>query len=590
MYYSRKLHWQFLEEELTSQTEAFNRKVGTSASYLLHDTGELFVGMFLSIKENGEMILKMSNERPLPRKGEYLYCMSMPRKYTDFRNWGEMTYGDLIRNKTDFSEIVCIWQSPSDDPRFSLVGFRGMNLEFAQYIMDYPNAILVMGPTKPPYEYIANLQEVIKNTSNENISDVLDSDYEPSAWEPVLLDLSKNIPGFLLTQLNLTDNVILQGPPGTGKTFLIAEICRILAYQGKTVLVTAMTNRALIEIALKPSMQQLLSDHKVFKTNLTLDEANECRELQSEKSLTPKPGCIELGTFFITSGLAKGITGTPPFDYVIMDEASQALLGMFAVTKALGRKNLWIGDVRQLPPVVEINEDRISRKKYSGLVHGLQTITERSALPIFQLLETRRLSERASAYTSIFYQGHLKSIAKPFQPVSGLNLKEGPCLLTTDMKIGDSAPASGTSIARSLVQKLLDDKSIKIAVLTCMVKTAKELQKAIFGRLNSGHSNVTIETVARVQGLTCDVTIYVVPNASLNRSLEPRLFNVATSRAIRHTIIIAEKEIVQYPLMDSKVKQYLKKLEQEQSCYIPFNCQTGPKLLNSTNNNLIELQ
>lgn len=590
MYYSRKLHWQFLEEELTAQTEAFNRKVGTSASYLLHETGELFVGMFLAIKENGEMILKLSNARPLPRKGEYLYCMTLPPRFTDFRTWGDMTYGDLIRNKTDFSEIVCIWQSPSDDPRFSLVGFRGMNLEFVQYIMEFPRAILVMGPNKPPYEYMANLQEVIKNTVNGNISAILDNDYSASAWQPILLDQSKNIPGFMLTQLNLSDVVILQGPPGTGKTYLISELCRNLALQGKSVLVTALTNRALMEIALKSSMVDLLAEHRVFKTNLTYDESQECKDLQSEKSLTPKPGCIELGTFYITSGLAREVVDAPPFDYVIMDEASQALLGMFAVCKALGKKNLWIGDVRQLPPVVEINEDRVRRRNYSALVHGLQTMTETSFFPIYQLLETRRLSHRASRYTSFFYNGNLKSIASPFVPVNGFDIEEGPYLIKTDMKVGDITPYPGIALAKSLVMKLLMNKGLKIAVLTCMVKTSKALQKEIFGSIKSGHSNITIDTVARIQGLTCDVTIFVIPNASLNRSLEPRLFNVATSRASKHTFIIADKDIGRYPLVDCTVKKYIDALDKDQSCYVPYQEKPFPKLLPANGNRLIELQ
>ncbi len=589
MQYSRKIHWQFLEEELTAQTEAFNRKVGTSASYLLHETGELFVAMFLSIKENGEMILMMSNDRPLPRKGEYLYCISLPRKFSDFRSWGEMTYGDLIRNKTDYTEVVCIWQSPSDNPKYSLVGFRGLSMEFAQYIMEFPKAILVLGPNKPPFEYVANLQEVVKNAGNANISSILDNDYMVSNWEPVLLDQSKNIPGFLLTQLNLSDNVILQGPPGTGKTYLIAEICRTLAEQGKTVLVTAMTNRALMEIALKPSMKGLLSEHRVFKTNLTTDEAQECKDLQSEKSLTPKPGCIELGTFFITSSLAKDVNSTPPFDYVVMDEASQALLGMFAVSKALGRKSLWIGDIHQLSSVTAINEDRIRRRKYSGLVYGLQTIVESSSFPIYQLLETRRLSPRAAGYTSIFYNGNLKSSATQFIPLPGFDLKEGPCLVKTDMKVGDITPSSGIALAKSIVLKILENKGLKIAVLTCMVKTSKALQKAIFGSIRMGHSDITIETVARIQGLTADVTIFVIPNASMNRSLEARLFNVATSRAVRHTFVIADKDIIQYPLMDSRVKKYLEELDKEQSCYIPYNERTCTDSIESPNKNLIEL-
>ena len=138
--------------------------------------------------------------------------------------------------------------------------------------------------------------------------------------------------------------------------------------------------------------------------------------------------------------------------------------------------------------------------------------------------------------------------------------------------------------------KLLMNKGLKIAVLTCMVKTSKALQKEIFGSIKSGHSNITIDTVARIQGLTCDVTIFVIPNASLNRSLEPRLFNVATSRASKHTFIIADKDIGRYPLVDCTVKKYIDALDKDQSCYVPYQEKPFPKLLPANGNRLIELQ
>ena len=71
MIYSRKEHYLFLEEELRAQTDQFKQKFDTSASYLLNVREELFISQFVKI-ENGEMILKFSTSRGLPRKGEYL--------------------------------------------------------------------------------------------------------------------------------------------------------------------------------------------------------------------------------------------------------------------------------------------------------------------------------------------------------------------------------------------------------------------------------------------------------------------------------------------------------------------------------------
>ena len=87
-------------------------------------------------------------------------------------------------------------------------------------------------------------------------------------------------------------------------------------------------------------------------------------------------------------------------------------------------------------------------------------------------------------------------------------------------------------------------------------------------RLGLGNK-VIIETIARVQGLTTDITLFFIPNTSLNRSLEARLFNVATSRAKSHTIIIADKNILNYTQMSCEVRSFFEKLNTESCIYVP---------------------
>ena len=47
---------------------------------------------------------------------------------------------------------------------------------------------------------------------------------------------------------------------------------------------------------------------------------------------------------------------------VIVDEASQAFLTMLAAANMLGKKNLWVGDVCQMPPIVKTSKDRIRKQ------------------------------------------------------------------------------------------------------------------------------------------------------------------------------------------------------------------------------------
>jgi len=580
MIYSREEHIRFLEEELRAQTEAYKQKLDTSALFLLQDREELFVAQFLTFKD-GEMILKFPNTRGIPRQGEYLYCFTVPKELRNYRDWGNKTYGDLIKAKTNYSEIVCIWQTPSNEKDFSIAGFRGVELEFAIHIQEAEGMILLLGPNKPPFEYIANLQSIVQNQNNESVNKILDQDFQVSDWTPSLLDNKNNIADFVLSQLALQDSLIIQGPPGTGKTYMIAEICERLCNQGKSVLVTALTNRALIEIVEKPALQSLLEEHRIFKTKLSVDEAKAFKDLQQTKEVSPQPYNLILSTFFITSGQAAQTFNEPPFDYVIVDEASQALLGMFGGAKLLGKKNIWIGDTRQLPPVVSLSDDKVSRKNYGALVDGLKALSETASMPIFQLTETHRLTDRGAKYSGLFYKDNLNSRAKKDIRLSYsemdidfgrfFNPNGGPTLIKTDLKAGEFKPTNALKLATDIVKHLLEtNEKLHISVLTYFVETTKALQKAIFQTIGY-HNNLLIETVSRVQGLTTDVTIFVVPNSSYHRSLENRLFNVATSRSKRHTLIITDKGVLTRSQIDNEVKTYLQKLDEEFSFYVQFD-------------------
>ena len=176
MIYSREEHFRFLEEELRAQTEAYKQKLDTSALFLLQEREEMFVAQFLKFQD-GEMVLKFSNKRGLPRQGEYLYCFTVPKELRDYKNWGKKTYGELVKEKTNYSETVCIWQAPANEKDFCIAGFRGIELEFATHIQEAEGMILVLGPNKPPFEYIVNLQKIVQNTNNNSANTILDQDF-----------------------------------------------------------------------------------------------------------------------------------------------------------------------------------------------------------------------------------------------------------------------------------------------------------------------------------------------------------------------------------------------------------------------------
>lgn len=572
MIINRRKHWQFLEDELKAETEDFKKIYLATAISLLKISQEMYVAQFISFKD-GEMIMKFPISRALPRKGDFLVCMVLPPELQDYRNWGDRSYRDLYKARYNSTECVCIWHSPANDPRYSLVGFSKVSVDFANYIKKTPNIVLTFAPQRPPIDYVMNLQKIVEDQYSKGVASILDANYQAKDWEPIPIR-QDDVSGFVYSQMALTETMILEGPPGTGKTYMIAELCAKLCAEGHSVLVTALTNRALMEIAEKPAVESLLGEHRIFKTNISMDEIRELSKLETLKSIAPMPGCLVMSTFYITSGYAAELTIEQPFDYVIMDEASQAIFPMFAASRKIGKRNLWVGDIHQLSPIVILNGNRITICGYKHLIEGLKLLADNSISPIYQLATAYRFGQRAANYTGVFYNDSLVAKESPkYNDLPSmfkiLSKDGGPTLVLTDMPSGDCTPQFAIYIATFIVDNIVkDNKDKEIAVLTCMKKTTRALQMAITQKVRT-RKNLLVDTVARVQGLTTDITIFFVPDYSYIRTLEPHLFNVATSRAREHTIIIADKYVLDSTILDTKVRRFLERLKQDKCIYVP---------------------
>ena len=569
MLISREKHWQFLEDELKAETEEFKSKFESPAKQLLDEKGEMFVALFESFHSNGSMVMKFPKTRGLPRKGAHFLCMLLPKELSVNASWGSKTYKDLYAARYKGTDCVCIYHGKSEDERFSIVGFRGVDVEFQKIIEDKAGVILIFAPQFPPLEYPVNLQKVVKDNKNIGVANILDAEYKTRKWEPRLIT-EDGAASVVLSQMALSPTTILQGPPGTGKTFLIAKICAELCKNGKSVLVTALTNRALIEVAKKPFLSDLLKNGKVLKNNLTVDEQKEVKGLKQANDIVPVSGELVLATFYKSSGVAANTIDDGLFDYVIVDEASQAFTAMFAASCKLGKNRLWVGDINQLAPITMLNADRVKDNGYDDLIDGLRFISCNREFPVLQLTKTYRLGERATTFTGMFYEDTLSSAVKVKNDLQALkeivNDKGGPTLLLVDMPIGDKAPAMALSQVTALVKSINSENPKKqIAILAHRISTVMAIQRSIAHEL--GHSDILVETVAKIQGLTTDITIFVIPNTGYHYGLERRLFNVATSRAREHTIIIMDKSVFEHKEIDCDVNRFLRCLVKEESLY-----------------------
>ena len=565
MYYTRDQHKRFLDKELTAISEEYLKKLNSKALALLADN-EVYVTQFvkLDLKQDasnvsdrnvlgsGQLMLRFKKDKGIPRKNEYFTAVVLEKEMCIPKNWGEISWGNLRHHQVEFSEVHCVWQGKTDDKGFLLCGFSGVSIEMAEFLQDKEGCVIVLGPQEPPMDYYQNLIDIVNNSdSNMAAKEILDFDKKSVVWNPVHINSNKEQVEGIVKALESTPQMIFQGPPGTGKTYLMAEIVGHLLSQNKSVLVTAMTNRALIELAEKDSLKEYLLMKRVMKTSVSSDELTVCKNLVpiDSKKITCISGSLTLSTFYNSSGWAKLCYNERPFDYVIMDEASQALFGMIAACKNLGQKVIWIGDQNQMQPIVLLSEETLTRNDFTMLANGFVTLCENFDYKSYILTETHRLLNKSAALTSLFYHTPLKSVADFDYLFADSNLKYlpkdgGTTILYKDMPVGEKADKPSCDFAIRIVDEILAlQPKLKIAVLTKFRAAVRMLQNSFISQFGS-KDNVLIDTVERVQGMTCDVCLYFIPNTMMGMSLNRQLFNVATSRAKQLTIIVADNAIM----------------------------------------------
>ena len=557
MKYSRKQYQDFLSTEIETQVRGYEQIVNTKAM-VLKDRGDVFVGMFIKINEQGFAIFKVRESDKMPRKNSFWTAVYYIDPMSRFRQWGDLSWLE-IREKyqKDFSDAYCCWLSKSEDEGFCLVGFKNITVEFANLLT--PNTIVAFGPNDPPLQYLKNLLTYTESASADHI---LDAELNTYMWKPTPIEANENSNKLLLEQLDDSCHLIIQGPPGTGKTYRMANLAKHLLDENKSVLVTALTNQALMELAAKEALEDYIKRGRVSKTSLTIDEARQLNlQKVNENKCNPIKGELTLASFYVSSGWPSDESA---FDYVIMDEASQALYPMIAVSFKLGKKVVWVGDQKQLPPIVLTNEDIINGNNWKDIVNGFNTLCNSTDYKSFLLKDTFRLTKRGAECTGVFYDNLLHSVSE-YQTtptnISWINHQGGPMMEYVALPLGEKAPEVAIHVILSKVKDILATSSkASIAVLCKFKDSIRALQKAFVLGLSVKElpDNIKIETVDRVQGLTIDYCFFLIPNVSTRYSLQSELFNVATSRARYNTIIVADKLLLKEN-MSEDVRKYLLK-------------------------------
>lgn len=576
MKYAIESYKEFLRKEIDSQKGDFEKKVTVKAT-VLKERGEVFVGKFLSIDVAGIAVFKIPKTDRMPRKNTFWTASYLSGVMCMPRNWGEYSWLELMKEyQQEYSDALCVYLSKSDSPDYYLVGIKGLSLELIELIGD-AHPIIAFGPKYPPLQYYANL-ECIASDCNHRLREILDYDRVPSLWNPQKLEAGIKLSSMLLDDVKETDSIVIQGPPGTGKTTKMAQLAAELLGKNNSVLVTALTNQALMALAKKDELKAFVEVGRVSKTCITIDELKELPNLQrmNKNECNASHGKLSLATFYISSGWAAE-TKQSPYDYVIMDEASQAFLPMIAAVYKLGKKVIWIGDQQQLSPITEVDEDIVKEKDWSDIVNGFDTLCRNFNFKSYMLCNTYRMTQRGAECTGVFYGNSLNSISDiqsvPTR-IKALNTNGGPVLCELELEIGHKAPDNALKCIFDMVKDLYEeDHERKIAVLCKLKDSVSPIQKYFTQNWDAAEypGNIKIETVDRIQGMTVDFCVFFIPHASLNRSLEPHLFNVATSRAVYNTIIVSCKNLLAEN-MSEEVRKYLLKAQEDK--FVTFNAKS----------------
>lgn len=536
-------HYSFLANELEAVTKSFDMKLQTSAISLFQ-RNEIFVGMFLGVS-NGQMLLKIRTKRGLPRKNDYFLGIVIGAKhhiYSNYQNWADLNYYDLIKKNENTTELKSVWYD-TIDTNFSRIAFSRATCDFIDDLK--PGCIVILGPNKPPLEYLSSLVSYkLKEKDNIPLS--------PNNYKPISLCNKSSVFDKLKAQLNLDNRMIILGPPGTGKSYLIAELISYYLKQNKSVLSTALTNRALIELATKEPLANEMTLGKLHKINLSEDEAHEVKQLNSLEKISPVVGELHLATFYSISKIWKELSDNK-YDLVIVDEASQAFLAFLQIVMNIGKTVIFVGDIEQLPPIISQNKDDISSDQHI-YYKGLDTLLRYEAIPSYMLTYTHRLSEDSARLTSLFYPENIKSIISKQNyfrftslPFIGEFLPEkgGVVWIKSSLSKG-SSPIEGVHLIGDILELFSKEmilKEYRIAVLSYFKKTIQSIGIELNKR-SVNTNKLLLDTVSRVQGETRDVCIYFITKDRYSYSCERHLFNVATSRAKMYTIIITDNQIL----------------------------------------------
>jgi DNA replication ATP-dependent helicase Dna2 len=345
----------------------------------------------------------------------------------------------------------------------------------------------------------------------------------------------------------------IQGPPGTGKTRVLSLIVRLAVGRGERILMTSHTHMA-INNALNKIHAQGVPVVKVGRATQCkgLDDAIPNFEGLDGWEDRPTDGYVVGATPFAT---CSSRLENYAFDTIIFDEASQITVPLALMAMRKGRRFIFIGDQRQLPPVL------LSRSVLDKKTHSVfSRLTSSEAEHLIMLDETYRMNRWLTDWPSrTFYGGALRSAGKNRE--RRLNLRDIPERFSAVLDGGSPAVFIPTP---DILARTKNWKEAELVVDLCEAIVAGGLPLAEIGIVSpyraqgrnlrnllvkrfgrAAARQVVADTVERMQGQERELIILSLATgdeAFLGMVAEfffqPERLNVSITRAMTKLVVI----------------------------------------------------
>lgn len=369
----------------------------------------------------------------------------------------------------------------------------------------------------------------------------------------------------------------IQGPPGTGKTRVLGLIARLAVERGERVLVTSHTHTA-INNALNAIHQHGVPLVKVGRSTQckALDagiESVEKLDGWQERPQRPGQGYVVGATPFAT---CSNRMAQYSFDTVIFDEASQITLPLALMAMRKARRYIFIGDQRQLPPVL-LSRSILDERQHSVFAH----LTRSTGDHVVMLQETYRMNQWLADWPSQqYYRGQLRATGSNAQRKLALNTHAAhqplQAVLAGDAPLvfiptGDTAARTSNLPDAQLVAALCEAliaaglPAHEIGIVAPFRAQGRAIRQQLKWRLGAQlASHILADTVERMQGQEREVVILSMASgdrafiaAAAQFLFQPERLNVCITRAKTKLIVIGPEAIEPSDIEHATLRQWL---------------------------------